>query len=248
MINCGGIVDLNQMLFVRPLIQSFYSEKEKQQNSRRNKNNNNKRRRRMSDNDDEEDDFDIDEDEFDEDQENEQAQMAAYIETNMPETDNNFKIYVIDCHRPFNLFNVHDQEKICLLQGHDEIDLGSIPALIGSDDEDEEEEQPEQKLNIEDSDDDFNIDDDDDDDDDLKDQDNDNDTQPLKKRRRLNNNGSNGRRGNNNNGISDKQRQIIRARRLQDEYYKFQEYALNSSGIMYLMARLVQKDDNDMLW
>ena len=110
MINCGGIVDLNHMLFVRPLIQSFYSEKEKQQ-----RNNSNKRRNRNNDNQmsDDDDDFDIDEDEFDQDQENEQAQISAYIDTNMPETDNLFKIYVIDCHRPFNLFNVHDQEKVC---------------------------------------------------------------------------------------------------------------------------------------
>ena len=118
MINCGGIVDLNQMLFVRPLIQSFYSEKEKQQRNNNNNNkrmrnrNNNRNRNEMSDDDDDDDDYEFDEDEFDADQENEQAQLDAYIETNIPETDNNFKIYVIDCHRPFNLFNVHDQEKV----------------------------------------------------------------------------------------------------------------------------------------
>jgi len=44
------------------------------------------------------------------------------------------------------------------------------------------------------------------------------------------------------------QRRMIRLQREQDEYYKYQEYGLNSSGIMYLMARMIQKDDNDMLW
>ena len=98
MINCGGIVDLNQMLFVRPLIQSFYSEKEKQQNNK------------MSDDD---DDDDIDDTDEEHENEDEQSQIDEYIEANMPDTDNNFKIYVIDCHRPFNLFNVYDQHKVC---------------------------------------------------------------------------------------------------------------------------------------
>jgi len=43
-------------------------------------------------------------------------------------------------------------------------------------------------------------------------------------------------------------RRMVDIQRAQDEYYRMQWYALNSSGILYSMARSVQKDDNLMLW
>ena len=134
------------------------------------------------------------------------------------------------------------------IAGHDEISLESIPDLINEFDDEEDENVNGSLVNIEDSDDDDDFDIDDDDDDDLKENDNNDETEPLRKRRKLNDGSDGNINRRQNNAISEKQRKLIRARRLQDEYYKYQEYGLNSSGIMYLMARLIQKDDNDMLW
>ena len=144
------------------------------------------------------------------------------------------------------------KQKIFLLQGDDEQKMEDFPTLIHEEDDDEdddienEESSPKTQDVDDDDDDDFDVEDDDDDD--LKDENESN--QPLKKRRKLNNNKGSGSvlTSSTNNGLSDKQRGLIRARRAQDEYYKYQYYGLNSSGIMYLMARSVQKDDNDMLW
>jgi len=226
MINCGAIVDLNQLLFIRPIIQRY-----QQQNTQNNN------------------DDDLDQ----------------YIDDNMPEIDGNFKIYVIDSHRPFNLMNVYDQEKICLLQGDDEQKMEEFPTLIDSEDENDEENinpnvdynNNNNNNNDDDDDDDFDIDIDDDDDFDIDDEDdfddniNNNNNEPLRKRRKLNHNQSVSSSSSNNSKptiISSSQRRLIRIQREQDEYYKYQYYALNSSGIMYLMARSVQKDDNNMLW
>eukprot|EP01084_Bolivina_argentea_P104208 186603_1 len=76
-------------------------------------------------------------------------------------------------------------------------------------------------------------------DDDFDLNDNNNTNEPLKKKRKLNNKSSN------NNNING---ELIRLQRSQDEYYKYEYYALNSSNILYLMARKIQKDDNNMLW
>ena len=99
MINCGAIVDLNHMLFVRPLLQRYYSEKQQREVNKR---------RNIQDSDDEDQDIDLDEEE----QQNEQQAIDEYVDNNLPEKDPNFKIYVIDSHRPFNLKNVYDDEKV----------------------------------------------------------------------------------------------------------------------------------------
>eukprot|EP01083_Nonionella_stella_P020783 57671_1 len=113
------------------------------------------------------------------------------------------------------LMNVYDEDKIVLLQAEDEMKLTQFPTLIDSEDEDEYT-QPNAKNHN-----DFAMDDDDDDD------------FNMNKARKLNK-----KEAPSSHNISDKQRELIRIQRGQDEYYKYQYYALNS----------VQKDDNYMLW
>jgi len=268
MINCGGIVDLNQMLFIRPVLQKYYSEKQQsQQNRKRNRNRKPRAVHRGDDDldelDDDEEEEDIDLDDEDETdalhEEEDQVQIDEYIEANLPAMDDNFKIYVIDSHRPFNLINVYDQDKIYLLQGEDEQKIETFPELIHSEDEEEEQEQDQEDKHKstsptgddedDDDDEDFDVDDhdDDDDDDDLKQLDEMN--EPLRKKRKLNGHqSSSSSNGAASQRLSDNQRRLIRIQREQDEYYKYQYFGLHSSGIAYLMARHIQKDDNDTLW
>ena len=130
--------------------------------------------------------------------------------------------------------------------------MASFPPLLEEEDFEDEQggsngnDDPQQRTDGDGmalDDDDFDLDDDDD----IKDLDELDFAGPASKRRRL----TKPRRlggGQGDGDISDKQRRMIRIQRAQDEYYKLQYYALNSSGILYLMARSVQKDDNDMLW
>uniref|UniRef100_A0A7S0TED4 Cell division control protein 45 n=1 Tax=Elphidium margaritaceum TaxID=933848 RepID=A0A7S0TED4_9EUKA len=237
MVNCGGIVDLHQMLFVRPLVDKFHSEQQQLKQ--------NKRGRRMRSGNDLDDDDDLDDDEFEEDDDDEDeqvneeqvARLNEYVTQHMQQIDARLKIYVFDAHRPFNLSNVYDQHKIYLLQGDDEQKMNEFPEIIDADDE-EEAAQLSPAQNDE-NDDVFDDDDDDDDDDDE------NMHEPMRKKRRLNTASLQPQSG---SRVSERGRHIIRIQREQSEYYKLQYYALHSSGIAYLMARSVHKDDNEMLW
>lgn len=218
MINCGAMVDLNQMLFERPLGTRLMTEMQKQMGI---------------------DDLD----ELD-DLQHEQLQQQIYakIDEAMDSIDANFKIYVIDSHRPFHLQNVHDTAKICLLQGDDEQYIEEFPELFADEDDDaitnNNKGAPKPKAKrVKNEDDAMGMDlddDDDDDDDDFLDEDDDElkaATNPY-----------------NAPTHSEKQRKVSILKRKQEMHYRLQYSGLNSSGVLYLMARSVQKDDNAMLW
>merc|ERR1712129_523197 len=158
MINCGATVDLHSMLFRRPLELEYHREHA----------------------DEEDDDSDLD----DEDKVAFNAKMEAFIETKLNEMDDRIKIYVLDSHRPFNLYNVRDQDKIYLLQGADEQKLDEFPNLF-----DNENDDGMTSDDDDDDDDDMNMDDLSDlDDDDLKELDDFEDNkfnEPPTKRRKI---------------------------------------------------------------
>lgn len=209
MINCGAMVDLNQMLFERPLGSRLMTEMQKQMG--------------------------IDDLDQLDDLQHEQLQQQIYakIDEAMDSIDDNFKIYVIDSHRPFHLQNVHDTAKICLLQGDDEQNLDEFPALDFDDDDTATNSAPKPKPKRVKNEDDMgmDLDDDDDDDDDFLDEEDLEDSNPY-----------------NAPTHSEKQRKLQAIKRAQEMYYRLQFSGLNSSGVLYFMARSVQKDDNAMLW
>merc|ERR1719445_1201473 len=110
-----------------------------------------------------------------------QQQIYAKIDEAMDSIDDNFKIYVIDSHRPFHLQNVHDTAKICLLQGDDEQNLDEFPALDFDDEDTATNSAPKPKPKRVKNEDDMgmDLDDDDDDDDDFLDEEDLEDSNPY---------------------------------------------------------------------
>lgn len=98
MINCGAIVNLKYMLFERPIIEQYHIEKAQQRES-------------SPRHEDDDEDLDLD---HEQDDEADAQQITERIDAAMAQIDRNFRIYVIDQHRPFNLENVYDEQKVKL--------------------------------------------------------------------------------------------------------------------------------------
>lgn len=87
LINCGALIDLNELFFHLPLKQKYNEMVENKLRFR----NQFQREEKMID---------------------EIPDIDTYIDENVEYPEKPFAIYVIDSHRPFNLFNVYDKQRV----------------------------------------------------------------------------------------------------------------------------------------